>query len=177
VTRAVLALASLGCAPAHPAETGGDTGLPGPDCLSDAGPTRLEVALESGAFGALGDGSAVPVSYPPQGGAPYTPLAYRLTGLGDVHLGQRVVARARDGAEELGVIEMDLRPICSNVPPNDGWWMGFGVHLRYDGLGLDALDGRSVALTVDVGPVPSTGDAFVPVASWGTDVVLDAAGG
>lgn len=174
---AAVALGCFACASGRPGETGGDTGLPAPDCLSDAGPTRLEVALESGAFGVLDDGAVLPVSYPPQGGAPYTPFAYRLTGLDDVHLGQRVVARAREGGVQIGVIELDLRPICSNVPPNDGWWMGFGVHLRYDGLGLDALDGRAIALTVDVGAVPATGEAFVPVASWGIDAVLAAEGG
>jgi hypothetical protein len=137
----------------------GDTGPYVPDCLVADDQPVLEVAYESGAFGELVDGVSAPVGIPPQGGAPYTPFAIRLTGTGDIHLGEHITARATREGVEIGSLDpsddaMDAIPICSNVDPNAGWWMTWGVHIRYWNDALDDLVGSTVEFSFDVASDP-----------------------
>lgn len=174
-----LLLALVGCAPRVPAETAGEDTAPPtvewtPDCL-DPGPEILvDVALESGQFGELADGVTLPVSIPPQGGAPYTPFAVRVTGTGDVHLGQRVIATASEGGVEIGSADLTARPICSNVAPNAGWWLTWGVHVRYWDDTVDSLAGRTVDFAFAVSDIGDSDVVLAPYATWNLRATLEA---
>lgn len=144
--RPLLLALAVGCAPTDPGTDtgGGDTALPAPDCFAEGAP-RLGIALESGSFDEVSDGMNVPVSIPPQGGAPYTPWMVRVTGDGALNLGIRMVATATDAdGTFLGDATLDVQPICANVEPNDGWWMITGLHVRYWDYAVADLVGRSV---------------------------------
>ncbi len=175
--RPLLALLAVGCTPLVPGETGGEDTAPDvvwtPDCL-DPGPEILvDIALESGGFGELADGVTLPVSIPPQGGAPYTPFAIRVTGTGDIHLGQRVIATASEDGVEIGSADVVARPICSNVAPNAGWWLTFGIHIRYWDDTVNTLAGRVVDFDFAASDIGDGETLLAPYAVHGLRATLE----
>ncbi len=178
--RAVLALLLVGCAPLVPGETGetgGEDTAPDvvwtPDCLESGPEILVDIALESGGFGELADGVTLPVSIPPQGGAPYTPFAIRVTGTGDIHLGQRVIATATEDGVEIGSADIVARPICSNVAPNAGWWLTYGIHIRYWDDTVNTLAGRTVDFAFAVSDVGEGEIVLPPYAVHGLRATLE----
>jgi hypothetical protein len=144
VSRACLLVGLLGaCAP--PAEE-----RPVPALDEEEEPVAtLEVAPPGGGFGDLQDGAVVWCGIPPQGGAPYTPLMFRLWG--PEVLGEGIVldmwARDLDGTE-LGYTSLTMGLVQANVGENAGAFVGAEAHLRYEGAGLEELAEREVILSL-----------------------------
>lgn len=160
--RGVLALGLVACSE-PPIEIGV------PPCDSSA--LVLQAAPARGAFGDLTDGRLW-CGIPPQGGAPYSPLRIRLLGGSDWSAGAHLelIASDLDDGSELAYTELDMGLVCANVGDNEGFWVGSEAHMRYDGLGLDDLDGRLARLTVRA----STLDGLEQTeASWQVDLSLD----
>lgn len=138
----MLLLLGLGCGP-EPA--------PPPPC-EDIGAPGLELTPAGVDFGAFVDGGPLLYGTPPQGGAPYSPFNARASGLVDLDEGAhvRMWAVDTDDGADLGAAAYDLRFVCANVGDAAGWWVGSELHLRFEGWELDALEGRSAEVTVEV---------------------------
>ncbi len=129
-----------GCAPGGP-ET---------PCEADGEPT-LEVVPTDLAFGAFVDGDPLLFGPPPQGGAPYTPLKVRASGLAGLGTGATIDLWGSDlEGEDLGEVSYETRFVCANVGDSAGTWVASDVHFRYFGWDLDALGGRIAELTTRV---------------------------
>ncbi|MEZ4235332.1 MAG: hypothetical protein R3F59_04065 [Myxococcota bacterium] len=117
-------------------------------CATDAG--RLDLAPPGGDFGDITPDGPLWCGNPPQGGAPYTPFRVRVRGPEAFKEGVALEMVASDvqTGEELAYTELTLGLTCANVGESAGFWVGSEAHMRYDGWGLDELDGRTAAITV-----------------------------
>lgn len=123
-----------------------DSGLP-PVC-EDAAPL-LEVA-QRGDYGEMTDGADVMYGHPPQGGAPFSPFRFRITGLVQPETGYVVTVEAYEDEELLGESTYHHRFLCADVGEHDGTLVASEVHLRYTGWSLDELEDRSARFDVVV---------------------------
>jgi hypothetical protein len=126
-----------------------EEGPPPPEhpCSQDQG--AIDVAPPHGDFGELVDGGTLWCGNPPQGGAPYSPFRLRIQGAEGFEDGVLVEMTAADLADgsELAFTSLTMGLTCANVGESAGMWVGSEAHMRYNGYGLDELDGRSAEIT------------------------------
>lgn len=129
----------------------GCTDTPEAPCESDADPSVQVVPAGSG-FDEWVAGDGLVAATPPQGGAPYTPLRARVTGLVDPQLGVTLSLTGVDPSDEsiYGEISYDTRLICANVGESAGQWLAADVHYRYFDWELGELDGREALISFSV---------------------------
>jgi hypothetical protein len=98
------------------------------------------------------DGDDLVAATPPQGGAPYTPLRARVTGLVDPQVGVTLSLSGVDPSDgsEYGEISYDTRLVCANVGDSAGLWLAADVHYRYFDWDLGELDGRRAEISFSV---------------------------
>ncbi len=129
----------------------GCTSSPEAPCESDEDPSVQVVPAGLG-FDEWMAGDALVAATPPQGGAPYTPLRARVTGLVDPQIGVTLSLSGVDPSDgsEYGEITYDTRLICANVGESAGLWLAADVHYRYFDWELDELDGRQAEISFSV---------------------------
>ncbi|TNE86287.1 MAG: hypothetical protein EP330_21335 [Deltaproteobacteria bacterium] len=120
-------------------------------CAVDSDPL-LELTPSGVPFGTFVDGDEAYYGPPPQGGAPYSPVDLRVSGLEDMDKGVLIELSAVDvdSGEDLGSLSYPTRLVCANVGDSAGNWLANDVHHRFYGWELDELPGRLMALTVAV---------------------------
>ena len=116
------------------------------------GDESLDVVPAGMGFDEWSSGEALVAAIPPQGGAPYTPLRARVSGLVDPGIGVtvRVSGIDPDDGSEFGQIDYDTRLVCANVGDSAGSWLAADVHFRYFEWELSELDGRQAEITFEV---------------------------
>ncbi len=129
----------------------GCTSSPEAPCESDEDPSVQVVPAGLG-FDEWLDGDPLVAATPPQGGAPYTPLRARVTGLVDPQIGVTLSLSGVDPSDgsEYGEISYDTRLICANVGESAGLWLAADVHYRYFEWELGELDGREAEISFSV---------------------------
>lgn len=116
------------------------------------GDPLLELAPVDADFGDFVDGDALLFGTPPQGGAPFTPIRARVSGLEDPALGVslRVSGTDPNDGADFGEVAYETRMVCSNVGDNAGSYIAADIHFRYYDWSLDELDGRELELVVEL---------------------------
>lgn len=134
----VLVAGCAGTSPQTPCEVVGDP--------------LVEVVPVETAFGSFTAGDDLWYGTPPQGGAPYTPLRARVSGLDDVASGVTLSLHGVDDdtGDVLGDVAYDTRLVCANVGDSAGTWLASDVHFRYFGWELVDLIGRMATITLTV---------------------------
>jgi hypothetical protein len=151
-------------------------GVPVDPPTCDAGTIALDARVDAEGVG-LPDAEEAHVGIPPQGGAPYTAFGIVVSGELGADTVLQVTGDVRDaGGTILGTVEQNTSVICANAGPWAGRWYGGEAHIRYWGLGLQALDGLAVTARLTVGrqgvPLATTEGAFTLVSSGGGDTFL-----
>jgi hypothetical protein len=131
---------------------GGCSSGGGPETPCEAqGDPSLEIGPADVPFGDFSDGDDLEYGTPPQGGAPYTPLKARASGLPAMAEGVTIeMTGVSELGEYLGDVTYDTRFVCANVGDSAGTWVASDLHYRYFGWDLDALEGKEAEITVTV---------------------------
>lgn len=129
----------------------GCTSSPEAPCESDEDPSVRVVPAGLG-FDEWMPGDGLIAATPPQGGAPYTPLRARVSGLVNPQNGVTLSLTGRDpdDGSEYGEVSYDTRLICANVGDSAGLWLAADVHYRYVDWELAELDGREAQIAFSV---------------------------